>query len=354
MRNKYLALILIAATMIFAVACGGGGDGSENSAEGGENTAADSGEVHKLRMATHYAEDHAGYASLERAKKTLEEESDGRLEITLYPSSQLGDYTLTFEELMKGSIDLAMIPVPTEFDTKLEMGFIPYLVTEYEQFDRAFGPDSYFFEKYSEIMDGLGIKFLGLYTEGMVGIGTVSEPPADYMDPTSNKQLLIRTPSYESTKVATEAIGYKTVTIPYADLYTAMQTGVCDGWFGGTPQLNYSGFRDVVKYFIPYNFAPENCSFLISKQVDDKLPEDLRTMISEVFTAESQNSFMESQSLDEKAIGDMEDIGIKIMPLTADDRTVLAEHVRESIWPLMEKSIGKDVLDKLLEDVNAA
>ncbi len=30
-------------------------------------------------------------------------------------------------------------------------------------------------------------------------------------------------------KLAAEAMGYRTVTIPYADVYQSMQTGVCEG-----------------------------------------------------------------------------------------------------------------------------
>ena len=115
-------------------------------------TEAADGKKYSLRLATHYNTEHLGYAALERIKEKLETESEGRLEITLYPSSQLGDYTLTFEELMEGTIDLGLIPVPSEYDSRLEMNFIPYLINGYDGMGDAFGEGSYFFENYTKIL----------------------------------------------------------------------------------------------------------------------------------------------------------------------------------------------------------
>ena len=312
-------------------------------------TTASADETYKLRLATHYNQEHLGYAALERIKEKLESESDGRLEITIYPSSQLGDYTLSFQELMEGTLDLALIPVPSEYDSRLEMNFIPYLINGYDGMEAAFGKDSYFFENYTQILSELNIKLLGMYVEGLIGFG-FAEYPDNYTDVDADKSgLMVRAPAIEVYNLVTEDMGFSATTIPYADLYTSMQTGVCDGWVGGTPQLNYSDFRDVIKYYVPYNVFAENIGFFMSQDVYDTLPEDLQQLIVDTFEEESVNSFKTAKEGDEEALKAMEDYGIEILPLSDDELAAYRDHVIEVTWPKLGKNIGDDILEGLIE-----
>ena len=345
--KKLLSILLMSALCLTLLAgCGGSsGGGSEEAAEPVENT----GETYQLRLATHYNQEHLGYAALERIKEKLETESNGQLEITLYPSSQLGDYTLTFEELMEGTIDLALIPVPSEYDSRLEMNFIPYLINGYDGLEEAFGQDSYFFENYTQILSDLNIKLLGMYVEGLIGFG-FSSMPDNYQDVNADKSgMMVRAPAIEVYNLVTEDMGYSATTIAYADLYTAMQTGVCNGWIGGTPQLNYSDFRDVIKYYVPYNVFAENIGFFMSQKIYDTLPADLQQLIVDTFMEESVNSFATAEQGDADALQAMEDYGIEILPLTDEEFQAYRDHVIEVTWPKLSKNIGEDILQGLID-----
>lgn len=336
--KKYLASIM-AVVMAASVltGCGGGG----GAAAGGEQ------DTYELRIATHYNQQHLGYEALTRIEEKLESESGGRLNVTLYPSSQLGDYTLTFQELSEGTIDMALIPIPSEYDTRLEMNFIPYLVDDYDTLEDSFGKDSYFFNKYTEIMSELNIKLLGIYAEGMIGMGFTSEPE-NYQDADAHKEMLVRAPAIEVYNLVTQDMGFNATTIPYGDLYTAMQTGVCDGWIGGTPQLNYSDFRDVVKYYVPYNMFVENIGFLMSQDVFDSMPEDLQTLIEETFMGEAVNSYQTAKEADEEAIQKMADYGITILELKDEEREAYKQQVIDVTWPKLADNIGEETLNELI------
>ena len=307
--------------------------------------------VQKLRIATHYNQEHLGYAALTRIKEALENKSDGRLAVTIYPSSQLGDYTLTFQELSEGTVDMALIPIPSEYDSRLEMNFIPYLVNDYAGLESAFSKGSYFFGKYTEIMAGLDIKLLGIYAEGMIGLG-FSVQPAGYRDvndtSTAKKNLLVRAPAIEVYNLVTQDMGFSATTIPYADLYTAMQTGVCNGWIGGTPQLNYSDFRDVIKYYVPYNVFAENIGLLMSKNIFDGMPSDLQKLVEETVMAEAVRSYATAKEGDEEAIRKMKDYGIEILELTPAELEAYKQHIIKVTWPKLSKNIGEDILKELI------
>lgn len=340
---KKLLSILLVSALCLSLLAGCGGDSSTESA------GTEDGETYQLRLATHYNQEHLGYAALERIKEKLETESGGRLEVTLYPSSQLGDYTLTFQELMEGTVDLALIPVPSEYDSRLEMNFIPYLINGYESLESAFGQDSYFFENYTQILGDLDIKLLGMYVEGLIGLGFATMPE-NYNDVNADKKgLMVRAPAIEVYNLVTEDMGFSATTIPYADLYTAMQTGVCNGWIGGTPQLNYSDFRDVIKYYVPYNVFAENIGFFMSQKIYDTLPEDLQQLIVDTFMEESVNSFATAEQGDKDALQAMEEYGIEILPLTDEELQAYREHVIEVTWPKLSDNIGEDILQGLID-----
>ena len=372
MRKLLCLLLSLALCLTLLSACGGGSSApaeteaaeteaaapAETEAAAAETEAAETeaaapaaadGEVFNLRLATHYNTEHLGYAALERIKEKLETESGGRLQITLYPSSQLGDYTLTFQELMEGTIDLALIPVPSEYDSRLEMNFIPYLINGYDGMAASFGEGSYFFDNYTQILSELNIKLLGMYVEGLIGFG-FAEYPENYQDVNADKKgLMVRAPAIEVYNLVTEDMGFSATTIPYADLYTSMQTGVCNGWIGGTPQLNYSDFRDVIKYYVPYNVFAENIGFFMSMDVYNTLPEDLQQLIVETFKGESENSFVTAKQGDEDALKAMEEYGIEILPLTDEELQAYRQHVIDTTWPKLGKNIGDDILQGLIE-----
>lgn len=319
----------------------------------GEETAApeNTGEVYQLRLGSHLQEGHAILENIYEAVDKIKELTNGQVEITVYPASQLGDYSLTYEELMRGTVDMAAISIASQFDPQLEMNFVPYMVTSYDQVEKAFGPDSYFFEKYSEVHANLGVKLIGIYAEGFIGLG-MNTLPADYADPASDKGLLVRAPGIEVYKWAVEDNGYTSTTIPYSDLYSALQTGVCDGWIGGSPQLNWTGFRDVIKYYIPTNVFMENGGVFMSMETYNKLPEDLRTIVEDVFLEDVVlASYVEAEQEDMRCLEELRNYGVEIVELTPEELEAFREHAKEVTWPKLAEKIGADVLENLEKDL---
>jgi TRAP-type C4-dicarboxylate transport system substrate-binding protein len=345
--KRILCFSLIVVLSLFVLIGCGSGDKPSPESPDTEGTAPS--ETYSFRLATHYNTIHPGYAALERIVADLAERSNGAIQITIYPSSQLGDYTLTYEDLMRGSVDLALIPIPSQYDSRLEMNFIPYLVTDYADMETAFGPDSYFFQEYTKIHSELGVKLLGIYVEGLIGFG-FTKLPTEYANATASKGNMVRCPAIEVYNLVTEDMGYSATTIPYADLYSALQTGIVDGWIGGTPQLNYSDFRDVIKYYIAYNVFVENIGFFMSKKVFDSLPAEYQSMIEDAFMKEAIYSHTVAEELDNEAIKGMEEYGIEIIYLTDGEMQAYVDLVKEKTWPKLADNIGEDVMKKLIEE----
>jgi len=306
---------------------------------------------YKIKIAGMQPEDHITTQVLKNIKKNIERESNGDIEITIYPGSQLGDYTVIYEELMRGSIEMAHICQTGQYDEKLEMNYMPYLITDYNQIPKIFSPGSFFYDKYVELNKNQGVKLLGIYTEGFPGVAMGGTIPKGVGDPKVIKSELVRVPPMDIINLALQDMGYNTVTIPYSDLFSALQTGVADGWFGGTAEVNYLSFRDVIKYFIPYHEHLENTSYLMNQKFFDSLPENYQKLIESECMKAAQESFRTCEEQDKLYLQKLADFGIEIVDLSDEQRAVLAEHVRKTTWPKLVDKLGNEILEGLKSDL---
>src|SRR5699024_2475955 len=117
----------------------------------------------------------------------------------------------------KGTIDMGLITVPSEFDSNFNINYANYLTDSYEDAEKNYSVDSFIFKMNEEIHNNLGVKFLGFNFEGMTGIGTVKEVE-DPANVETDKGLELRVPSIEGLRDSAEALGFRTVSIDYAEL----------------------------------------------------------------------------------------------------------------------------------------
>lgn len=343
---KRIISLALCGTVVSTLAlsgCGGSSGSSGSETDNSEKT-------YELRLATLYPTEHELTISAQAACDKIEEQTGGKVKIQIYPSDQLGDYTSVYEEVMKGTIDMTINTMVTTYDSTLEMLTIPYLASSYDEAKEIFcNPDSYFFQTVADHQRNLNIETLGIYVAGAMGIGAAKSINSP-MDPTVSKPMLIRCPSMDSYLWTAEGFGFNTVTINYSELYSSLQTGVCDGWIGGGAYVNYLSFRDVLKYFGDARYIFENIVCIMNKELYDGMPAEYQTIIKDAFT-ESTNSFADQmESLDEQAMKDMEAMGIEIYRPTEEEYETMREHFRTNIWPKYENTLDAETFKSLLDN----
>jgi len=287
---------------------------------------------------------------LYRIAEHVEEATEGRIKMDVFPMNQLGDYTQVFQEIQRGTIEMGLIFIPSEYDVMLEIGSLPFLADNYDDMRDQLSPGSYVYSLIDEAIENLGIKLLRINGEGFIGIGSAKKP-ANYADPKADKDTLIRVAPLTVYRETSQDMGYRTTSIPYADTYSAIQTGVCDGWIGGSSEINYQVFRDVINYYIPYNCLFDQTAFLINQELWDSLSADEQKIIHDAVDIEADLSFKDWQAIDEENMELMADYGIEVLEFTAEEREALAEHIRNTTWPKLEDKFGKDILDKVKESL---
>ncbi len=304
-----------------------------------------------LRMAGQSPADHQSTLGMQKVSKWVDEATNGRIEIRTYPASQLGDYTLVYEELIRGTIDMALISIPSQFDSRLELIYVPYLMGSYEEAAEVFKEGGWLFNKMGELHDNLGVKFMGFNVEGFGGLGLTKEPK-EILNPAVKKDLLLRVPPMDTFKIGAEDMGYTTVSIPYAELSTALQTGIAEGWTGGSPVHSYQGFRDVLKFYYQINNFVETESYLMSKAVWQKLSPEDRKIIEEACARAARESLDISEQEDREFFEKLQEYGVKSYWYTAEDLKDLAANARKVTWPKLEKRLTKELIDELMKAYN--
>ena len=341
---KNILLIMLSVILVFTfAACGGG---SSDDGGGGEEPA----QTFELKLADVYPEDHADTIACRAAVEEIEEKTGGAVKIKVYPANQLGDASQVYEEIRKGTIDMMLGTLPTTFDSRMEMLTIPYLVTNYDQAKATFLGGSYFYDQLSQIQNELGVELINIFMDGFMGVGA-TKPLEDPMDFTKSHKELIRVPAMDSYIWTAQGMGYNTTTIPYADLYSALQTGVADGWIGGSAYVNYESFGDIIKSFCESNYIMELIPIVMNKDLYDSMPEEYQTIIKEAFATQAVKVADDREALDAQAIKDLEANGAEIYTPTQEELDAMSKHFQEDIWPKYVDVLGEELLNGIMDSV---
>ena len=264
-----------------------------------------------FRFAGQSPPDHAATKTMNAMAKEIAEKTSGRVEVKVYPASQLGNYSLVMEEMFRGTVDMSMMSIASEFDPRLELVYINGYVSGYDDAKKVFVPGAWLPNKLNELSSALGVRLIGSYIEGMIGIGS-AKPVKDPLNPKVDKGVLTRVPNMDVYSLAAKAMGYRTITIPWSDVYQSMQTGVCDAVDGMATPAAYTMLGDVIKYWYATNYSMEYLPFMISEKSWKKLSPADQKVFMEVAKKFTINSINTAQKEDNKYMDLMKKKGIKV------------------------------------------
>ncbi|NYT78938.1 TRAP transporter substrate-binding protein [Alcaligenaceae bacterium] len=205
----------------------------------------------------------------------LKEKSNGKINITVFPHSQLGGELTMIQGAVAGTTDLLITGQPTLNNT----------VKEFLVFDAPYLFDSV--EQANTILNGpVGKKFLDVLPKyGLVGLGWFSAIERDVFgdkainsadDIKGMKIRVIQSPGYvESYK----ALGAQATPMAYSELYLALQQKVIDGGETTPDQFVSDKFIEVSKYFNLTRINMLPALLIMSKSRWDSFAPDEQKMI---------------------------------------------------------------------------
>ncbi|MBQ4826303.1 TRAP transporter substrate-binding protein DctP [Leisingera sp. HS039] len=305
----------------------------------------------RLKFAGVFPVDHQGSKMMEQVKADIEA-ADVGLKVSVFPANQLGSGEALLEDVARGNIDFAAAFLYADTDPRLEILSMPFLVSDWDEMNSVMRDlDSEFNTIIQETLSDHGVRLLGQNPEGFVGI-VATEEPANWNN-FDAKNMNIRVWSSNVVKSMVETLGYQATTMSWGDIFPAIQSGIVDGAICCTKTATYSIFAksDVGSHFVQYNSIPENTSYYVSEKTWEELNEEQREVVQAAFTKASDDFFAYNRENDAVFEQKLVESGYTILKLSPEEQQAMASKVRSEIWPMLEESVGKDNIDRLLSSL---
>ena len=347
--SKILALLLVVAMFATLTA----GCSSKDADVGGGTDAGDAEEFKErtFKIGHIRPENSDADNNVKFLKEELSKNSNGKMNLEIYPASQLGDYTVVQERVGIGDVEMQIAPLGTGMDKAFGISNAPYVVENWAQAKEVFSSDGKLVKTMGELLEKYDIKLLGTYPLYFGGIALVEEPPSP-ADPNVPKNIKIRVPPMKSFEATADSLGYISTPLPWADTFTSMQTGIVDGAIGAGAEGYYSNFKDLIKYYLPLNDHFEMWYLYINKGVWDDLSPAEQKALQDAATALEEKRFAEAEG-EEKGYEDkLREAGVEVIEFSDEELKAFAEKCREEVWPVVKDDFGAELFDEITQGIN--
>jgi TRAP-type C4-dicarboxylate transport system substrate-binding protein len=280
----------------------------------------------------------------------LAKESGGRIVIEVYPASQLGDYTVVQERVSLGAIEMQVGPLGTTVDKRLNLPNAPYLAKNWKDARTLFSHDSQLRKKTVELLEKQGLRPIAGWPVYFGGI-VLTKEPASPGDPDVAKNIKIRVPPIKSFELTAQALGYLATPIPWADTFTAMQSGIVNGAIGGGAEGYFANFRDLAKYYLAVNDHFEYWFLYTNTALWSKLSEADRKLIQTAADEMEKQRWVVAEQDEQANEKRLSDAGVKVIKFKDQELQKMADKSRKVGWPIIKRDIGAEFFDQVTADI---
>ncbi len=307
---------------------------------------------HKMKIAqTLYPSPSAHMESIQRIADDVTKQTNGRITFKVF-GPELGDWAELNEMVNRGDIDMMLSPISASYDPRWNVTFAPYIVTNYEEAKKVFGPGGFMDEIFKTWAADINMRWLGTWIQGFAGVSLSSKPAITAEEA---KGIKVRTPPIAAFECYWKKLGFTPTLIPYSEVPTAISTHVVDGQAGGGPFQTYSCCRDLNKYFVWYRDYVEVWGYTINKDKWADLEADDQQLIQKIVSEQVIKRVNGAEQEDKEYMKKLEDHGLKVVDLAdTPERLMEARNECRECWSELDKLIGKQWMDKIRKEVGVA
>ncbi|WP_181351207.1 TRAP transporter substrate-binding protein [Thalassobacillus sp. CUG 92003] len=237
MHRRLSFLMTLFVIMLVATACGGYSNPNKEAAEepvspltantssAAAKTETD-GDVLTLRLGHQTPKKTNYHRASVRFKELVEEKTNGKVRIEIYPFRELGTDRELLEAMQFGTLDLGMISGPplAGFAPKASVLDLPYLFKDWEHVNNFLGSDVE--KEYRSLMEEVNLKIFGTMARGFRHVTTSNGPIKSPGDFNGKSLRVIESPVYVDSY---KALGASPQSMNFGDAYTALEQGAIDG-----------------------------------------------------------------------------------------------------------------------------
>ncbi len=275
-------------------------------------------------------------------KELAEKKLPGKVQVQVFPSSQLFGDAKELEALLLGDVQF-IAPSLSKFDryTKsIQVFDLPFLFSDVEAVDRfQSGPQG---QALLNSMKSKGLVGVAYWHNGMK---QMSSDRDQLKRPEDVKGLKFRIQASDVLEAQFRALGANPQKMAFAEVYQALQTGVVDGQENTWSNIYSQKFFEVQKTIAVTNHGVIDYMVVTNAKWWDGLPADVRKGLSEAMAEATVHANKLANDLNEQDRKRIADAGkAKIQTLTKEDLAAW-QKVMEPVWKKFEGDIGKPLID---------
>jgi C4-dicarboxylate-binding protein DctP len=288
-------------------------------------------------------------AAAELFKTLVNDRSQGRVRIDVFPNSQLYKDKEELEALQLGAVQM-LAPSLSKFgplgSKEFEVFELPYLFRDLSDVHKITrGPVG---KQLLKGLEGRGIVGLAYWDNGMRQM-TANRPLRKVDDWRGAKFRIV---SAKVTDAYTRAMGAMPQVMAFSEVYQAMQTGVVDGGENALSNILTQKFFEVQPYLTLSDHGYLGYAVLINKRFWDGLPPDVQTILTDALQEASAYNDRIAAEENQRALDAIRASGkTQIYTLTPEEKaawkaTMLPVHRQ------VESRIGKDLIQAVYRDLD--
>jgi tripartite ATP-independent transporter DctP family solute receptor len=270
------------------------------------------------------------------AFKKIKEESGGRLDITAYPNSVLGQDTAMMSQAVSGALQMYQMSVDILAQRSPEAGIfgVGFAFKDFEQVWAAMDGELGKFVR--DLSEKVGLYCMDkCFDHGFREITTRNKP---IEKPEDLKGFKIRLPVAPAFIELFKHLGASPAAINFGEVYSALQTGVVDGQENPLILIDTAKLYEVQKYCSMTNHLWVGLHVSFNNQAWKKLPSDLQALAYKHLSQAALTERADWQVMDKQEVKHLTEKGLVF---NTPDTKPFQDALRKSgFYPDMKKKLG--------------
>lgn len=218
----------------------------------------------------------------------INERTQGKIKVDVYPAEQLGNASAQFEALSMGTQDICIEAVAWYNQFVKDFGYYntPFVFNTYPELYKAYESDIGR-AMFDEVIRKVGIRCLAYnFEQSLRSLYSVKKP---IRTPDDLKGVKMRVPEIRIYVDAWKILGATTVRVSWGELYTGLSQGLVEACEGPITDTYNSKFFDIVKYITHLQYKPSTGTISISEKTWKKFSPDIQKILEK--TAKDAGEF---------------------------------------------------------------
>jgi tripartite ATP-independent transporter DctP family solute receptor len=303
---------------------------------------------YRLRYGTAFPASHPGVLRIIEASEAIKKQTNGLVDLQVYPNSQLGSESDMFTQTRSGALDFMSTSGVNQ--TVVPVGGINAVAFAFESYDKVWSAmdgdlGNYVREQFGKV---------GLHVMPKVldnGYRNITASAKPIVTPDDLKGFKIRVPGNPLWVTLFKTLGAAPTPINFGELYAALQTHVVDGQENPLALIQSAKLYEVQKYVSLSGHIWDGHYIFANATRWNSLPQDVRTTVTAALSDAATKQRQDIQEFNEKAAKEMQAAGVTFNKVdTKPFRDALRaggfytewkSKFGADAWALLEKSVGQ-------------